>query len=109
MTFGEFMGLAAILGSMVAVFGIVAGAYKQRLTFLERKLEITAGATAERAARYATDNSELENRVRVLERIITDGGSGRDIALQIEALREPGHHSERVLGRAPERIEGTKQ
>ena len=54
----------------------------------------TVGATAEKAAQYATHNSELENRVRVLERIITDGGSGRDIALQIEALRDAGHVSE---------------
>ncbi|WP_245892809.1 hypothetical protein [Novosphingobium guangzhouense] len=89
------MGLAALLIAMVSVFGILGEMYKRRLKFLERKLEITAGATAEKAAQYATHNSELENRVRVLERIITDGnsaggGSGHDIALQIEALRAEG-------------------
>jgi hypothetical protein len=109
MDFGDFMGLTAVLLAMLAAFAILAQMYQRRLAFLERKLEITAGATAEKAARYATDNTELENRVRVLERIITDAGASRDIALQIEALREPGHHSERVPSRAPERIEVTKQ
>ncbi|MFC0205886.1 hypothetical protein [Novosphingobium soli] len=88
MSFGDFMGLSAVLGSMIAVFGILAGVYKRRLEYLERKLQITAGATAEKAAQYATHNSEMENRLRVLERIVTEGEGGRDIALQIEALRE---------------------
>lgn len=42
--------------------------------------------TAEKAAQYATSNKELEDRVRVLERIVTDGGY--DVATQIEALRD---------------------
>ncbi|AXB75829.1 hypothetical protein [Novosphingobium sp. P6W] len=84
---GDFMGLCAVLIAMIVMFAIFAGVYKRRLAFLERKLEITLGATAEKAAQYATHNNDVENRVRVLERIITDGGNGRDIALQIEALR----------------------
>lgn len=97
MTFGDFMGLAAVLIAAVAVFGMLGEMYKRRLKFLERKLEITAGATAEKAAQYATHNSALENRVRVLERIITDGGAGRDIAMQIEALRDNGEREMHVL------------
>lgn len=50
-----------------------------------RKLEIEAAGVAERAARYATDNAKLEQRVRVLEQIVTDGGA--QTAAQIEALR----------------------
>jgi hypothetical protein len=42
--------------------------------------------TAEKAAQYATSNKELEERVRVLERIVTD--RGYDVATQIEALRD---------------------
>lgn len=87
MSFGDFMGLAALMTGLIAVVAILAGAYKGRLAFQERKLEIMAGHTAEKAAQYATHNAELENRVRVLERIITDGDGSRDIALQIEALR----------------------
>jgi hypothetical protein len=53
----------------------------------QRKMaEIQIEATAEKAAQYASHSRELEERVRVLERIITDGGF--DTALQIEALRD---------------------
>jgi hypothetical protein len=53
----------------------------------QRKMaEIQAQATAEKAAQYATRNTELEDRVRVLERIVTD--KGYDVASQIEALRD---------------------
>ncbi len=53
----------------------------------QRKMaEIQAQATAEKAAQYATQNTELEDRVRVLERIVTD--KGYDVATQIEALRD---------------------
>ena len=53
---------------------------------LQKVAEINAQATAEKAAQYATDNTELEERVRVLERIVTD--KGYDVASQIEALRD---------------------
>ncbi|MFM5924550.1 MAG: hypothetical protein ACKOPG_10230 [Novosphingobium sp.] len=51
-----------------------------------KMVEIQAQATAEKAAQYATRNSDLEDRVRVLERIVTD--KGYDVASQIEALRD---------------------
>lgn len=52
----------------------------------ERRLEIEANSAAERAAQYAASNAELETRVRVLEKIVTDGGI--HTAAQIEALRD---------------------
>ena len=48
--------------------------------------EMQLQATAEKAAQYATNNQALEDRVAVLERIVTD--RGYDIATQIEALRD---------------------
>ena len=48
--------------------------------------EIQVRNTAESAAQYASRNQELEDRVRVLERIVTD--KGYDVATQIEALRD---------------------
>lgn len=53
--------------------------------FREKKLEIEAGMAAEKAAQYASRTTELEQRVRVLEQIVTDGGL--QTAQQIEALR----------------------
>ena len=48
---------------------------------------LDARLAAEKAAQYATSNAELEQRVRVLEQIVTDGGI--HTANQIEALRAP--------------------
>lgn len=48
--------------------------------------EMQVQATAEKAAQYAQHTAQLEERVRVLERIVTD--TGTDLARQIEALRE---------------------
>jgi hypothetical protein len=50
------------------------------------QIRATADDTAERAAQYAAKTRELEERVRVLERIVTD--KGYDVAAQIEALRD---------------------
>lgn len=53
----------------------------------QRKMaELRIKETAEKAAQYASHTSELEARVRVLERIVTD--KGYDVASQIEALRD---------------------
>lgn len=54
--------------------------------FREKKLEVEARNAAEKAAQYASRSSELEQRVRVLEQIVTDGGA--QTAAQIEALRD---------------------
>jgi len=55
--------------------------------YREKQLEVEAMMTAEKAAQYAASNTELEARVRVLEKIVTDGGI--ETAAQIEALRRP--------------------
>jgi hypothetical protein len=52
----------------------------------EMKLNATAEHTAEKAAQYASQIQRLEDRVQVLERIVTD--KGYDVATQIEALRD---------------------
>ena len=48
--------------------------------------EAETGLAAEKAAQYAASNAELEARIRVLEKIVTDGGM--ETAAQIEALRD---------------------
>jgi len=55
--------------------------------FREKKLEVEALNAAEKAAQYASRSHELEERVRVLEQIVTDGGA--QTAAQIEAFRAP--------------------
>lgn len=57
--------------------------------FREKKLDVDAQLAAEKAAQYASRSMELEQRVRVLEQIVTD--KGVETAAQIEALRPPRH------------------
>lgn len=52
----------------------------------EKRMEIDARMTAEKAAQYAAHSERLEQRVRVLERIVTD--KGIDVSDEIERLRE---------------------
>ena len=60
---------------------------RQWFELKNKALEMDARLAAEKAAQYATANSELEARVRVLEQIVTDRGV--ETAAQIEALRRP--------------------
>jgi hypothetical protein len=59
---------------------------KRFFALREKQLEVEARNAAEKAAQYAVSNTELEQRVRVLEQIVTDNGA--QTAAQIEALRQ---------------------
>lgn len=89
--------LFTILVFIVAVTAIVLGVgshiFKRHLDYKEKAMELMADRTAEKAAQYAAKSEQLEQRVRVLERIATDRGA--DVAMQIEDLR--GESSERGL------------
>ena len=54
-------------------------------TWVHRRIELQDRRMAEKAAQDAASKRELEDRLRVLERIVTD--KGFDVATQIEALR----------------------
>ena len=76
--------LAMIIVGLPVVFLMVLA--NRFFKFREKKLEVEAMNAAEKAAQYASRSHELEERVRVLEQIVTDGGA--QTAAQIEALRE---------------------
>ena len=59
---------------------------RQWFDYRQKKMEIEARMTAEKAAQYAAHTERLEQRVRVLERIVTDKGIG--VADEIERLRD---------------------
>lgn len=65
---------------------ILSEMQKRRLKFREREMVMTSNLTAEKAAQYAAHIERLEQRVRVLERILTDKGT--DVSEQIELLRD---------------------
>ena len=83
-------GLAKVLIVLITVglpvtliFG--QGIIKRLLEHREKRLEIEAQMTAEKAAQYAAHTERLEQRVRVLERIVTEKGIA--VADEIEQLR----------------------
>lgn len=69
---------------IILIFG--QSTIKRILDHREKRMEIEARLTAEKAAQYAAHNERLEQRVRVLERIVTD--KGIDVSDQIEHLRD---------------------
>lgn len=69
--------IVAILGGLVI---------KPWFALREKQLGLQATLTAEKAAQYAAQTERLEQRVRVLERIVTDRGA--DLSNEIELLRD---------------------
>lgn len=78
--------LAMLIPILALTIPIVAIWTKHQQKLAEMNVKTTAESTAERAAQYASQVTQLEDRVRVLERIVTD--RGYDVATQIEALRD---------------------
>ena len=79
---GEVMIALIVIGLPVLTLMLIANRY---FRLREKKLEVEASLAAEKAAQYASRAHEIEERVRVLEQIVTD--SGAQTAAKIEALR----------------------
>jgi hypothetical protein len=75
-----------ILGISCGLLAIFGGVFVLPFFKLkQRQLELNAQNVAEKAAQYASNQGILEERVAVLERIITD--QGYSLAKEIEELR----------------------
>ena len=83
MGLGEVTIAFIVIGLPVILIGSF---FRHWFKLKEKRLEVDAGLAAEKAAQYASRTKELEQRVRVLEQIVTDGGA--QTAAQIEALRD---------------------
>ncbi|MFA6219088.1 MAG: hypothetical protein WC692_04845 [Erythrobacter sp.] len=81
---GDIIWILVPLAPFLLVSFIVWTKHQQKIA--EMNVRSTAEATAEKAAQYSSRVADLEDRVRVLERIVTDGGY--NVATQIEALRD---------------------
>lgn len=77
--------LIPILGVSIPIFYIFARVFSRWAKLKERQLELQASLTAEKSAQYAAQTERLEQRVRVLERIVTDKGVA--LSDEIEQLR----------------------
>ncbi len=87
---GVFIPIIALMIPIVAIWT------KHQQKLAEMNVHSTAQATAEQAAQYASKVQQLDDRVQVLERIITD--RGYDVATQIEALRDQREVEDRNAG-----------
>ena len=74
---------AVVFGCAIPITVIWA---KHRKDLAQMKVEEARLLAGERVADYAAENGQLQERVKVLERIVTD--KGYDVADQIEALRD---------------------
>jgi hypothetical protein len=72
--------LAAIIG------GIGAKVARQWLSLKERQIDVASREVVEKAAQYAAKTERLEQRVAVLERILTDRST--NLADEIDRLRD---------------------
>ena len=70
----------------IPILALLSVTLHRWMRFKERALEVRSDQTAEKAAQYAARNERLEQRVAVLERILTDRGG--HLADEIEKLRD---------------------
>jgi len=78
--------LAVVVVGIPVVFGVGSEMLKTWLKHKERMADALNAQAAEKAAQYAAHTERLEQRMRVLERIVTDRGI--DVANEIEKLRD---------------------
>ena len=91
---GELIPIVAIIfGCSIPIMRIWT---QHQRKIAEMQIKTTAENTAEKAAQYSSHVAELEQRVRVLERIVTD--KGYDVATQIEALRDARRQEDHDAG-----------
>ena len=65
--------LIPLLAISIGLFAVIGGVFvKPWLALKQRKMELEAQMVAEKAAQYAAHTDRLEQRVAVLERILTD-------------------------------------
>ena len=78
--------IASWIWVLIPLAAIGIAPFKMWIRMKERQLMAQTSLTAEKSAQYAAHTERLEQRVRVLERIITDRGVA--IAEEIEQLRD---------------------
>jgi hypothetical protein len=78
--------MASWIWVLIPLAAIFAGVITKWFRLKERQIEAATVQSAEKAAQYAAHTERLEQRVRVLERIVTD--KGIVVADDIERLRD---------------------
>lgn len=85
MNIAEAIAFCALVIGVISGAGIWLDAYKRRLTNREKELELQARIAEGRHRDTRSEVGEIEQRLRVLERIATD--KGNLLSEEIEGLR----------------------
>jgi ABC-type phosphate transport system auxiliary subunit len=78
--------LIPIIALMIPIVAIISRNIGRLIRLKEKQMEMIGVQSAEKAAQYAAQTERLEQRVRVLERIVTD--KGIVLADEIDRLRD---------------------
>ena len=71
---------------LIPIFAIGLAPFRMWLKVKEKQIAAQSDLAAEKSAQYAQHMERVEQRLRVVEQIVTDGGA--QTAAQIEALRD---------------------
>lgn len=78
--------IVPVVALMIPIVAIISRNIGRLIRLKEKQMEMIGTQSAEKAAQYAAQTERLEQRVRVLERIVTDKGIG--VADEIDRLRD---------------------
>ena len=78
--------IASWIWVLIPLAAIAIAPFKMWLRLKEKQIEAQSNLAAEKSAQYAQHMERVEDRLRVLEQIVTD--KGVETAAQIEALRD---------------------
>jgi hypothetical protein len=82
----DYTLIIPLIGVCIPVVAIASVTVNKMIQLREKQIELAASQAAEKAARYAANGAEMEQRIRVLERIVTDRGI--DLSEEIDQLND---------------------
>lgn len=82
----DYTLIIPFIGVCIPVVAIASVTINKLIRLREKQIEFAASQAAEKAARYAANGAEMEQRIRVLERIVTDRGI--DLSDEIDRLND---------------------
>lgn len=82
----DYTLIIPLIGVCIPVVAIASVTINKMIKLREKQIELAASQAAEKAARYAANGAEMEQRIRVLERIVTDRGI--DLSEEIDRLND---------------------
>jgi hypothetical protein len=77
---------ASTIWVLIPIAAIFAGVFKHSIRVKEKELDRARDRESDSERRHTVETRQLEERLRVLERIVTD--KGMDVSLEIEKLRD---------------------